>query len=87
MGKCCNSTTHFTNFDEEGYIGNIRDMVKEVGKQLRNLCHTKRVKEVKILNPAVLMGISGTPAPSTETMYCMSCGDMTRYIRMRRLTS
>ena len=43
-------------------------MVKEVGK-LRNLCHTKRVKDVKILNPAVLMGISGSPAPSTETMY------------------
>ena len=43
-------------------------MVKEVGK-LRNLCHTKRVKDVKILNPAVLMGISGSPAPSTETMH------------------
>ena len=67
--KCCKDTSHITNFDEENYIGNIRDMVKEVGKQLRNLCHTKRVKDVKILNPAVLMGITGTPAPSTETMY------------------
>ena len=69
VDKCCNSTTHITNFDQEDNISNIRDMVKEVGKQLRNLCHTKRVKDVKILNPAVLMGISGTPAPSTETMY------------------
>ena len=69
VGKCCNSTTHITNFDQEDYVGNIRDMVKEVGKQLRNLCHTKRVKEVKILNPAVLMGISGSPPPSTDTMY------------------
>ena len=69
VGKCCDSTTHITNFDQEDYVGNIRDMVKEVGKQLRNLCHTKRVKDVKILNPAVLMGISGSPAPSTDTMY------------------
>ena len=38
-------------------------------KQLRNLCHTRRIKEVKILNPAVLMGIRGSPEPSTETMY------------------
>ena len=37
----------------------IAGAIKEVGIHLRNLLHTRRLKSVKLLIPAVLMGMAG----------------------------
>ena len=43
-------------FGESGYIGKMGNNIRELGKQLRNLAHLRRLKQTKVLNPAVLMG-------------------------------
>ena len=59
MQKCCGNPGHITNFADQDYRTAIASAIKEVGIHLRNLIHTRRIKAVKILNPAVLMGIAG----------------------------
>ena len=59
MQKCCGNPGHITNFADQDYRTAIAGAIKEVGIHLRNLIHTRRIKAVKILNPAVLMGIAG----------------------------
>ena len=48
--------SHITNFGDSGYTGKMGNDIRELGKQLRNLAHMRRLKQTKVLNPAVLMG-------------------------------
>ena len=66
--KCCSDNNHITNFEDTDYATSIAGAIKEVGIHLRNLLHTRRLKAVKLLNPAVLMGMSaGNAADSSIT--------------------
>ena len=66
--KCCSDINHITNFTDPDYATSIAGAIKEVGIHLRNLLHTRRLKGVKLLNPAVLMGMSaGNAADSAIT--------------------
>ena len=56
LNKCCEDLSHITNFGESGYTGKMGNDIRELGKQLRNLAHMRRLKQTKVLNPAVLMG-------------------------------
>ena len=63
--KCCENEDHITNFDEPTYV---RDM--KLGKQLKSLVNLRRIKNAKVLNPLVLMGIVGPEAaPADEMMW------------------
>ena len=68
VGPCCNSPEHITNFSSEEYVKNIRNSLKDVGIQLKNLLQTRRIKSTKLVNPAVLMGLLTTPRASPERM-------------------
>ena len=57
--KCCLEPSHITNFADPEYATGIASAIKEVGIHLRNLFHTRRLKSVKLLNPAVLIGMAG----------------------------
>ena len=43
---------------ESDYAEYLSESIKEVGNQNRNLCQTKRIMGVKVLNLAVLMGLA-----------------------------
>ena len=60
VAECCNDPGHITNFDETGFGAKLCAGVKEVGIHLRSLLHTRRIKAAKILNPWVLMGLTGS---------------------------
>ena len=60
VAKCFNDPGHITNFDETGFGAKLCAGVKEVGIHLRSLLHTRRIKAAKILNPWVLMGLTGS---------------------------
>ena len=60
VAKCCNDPGHIINFDETGFGAMLCAGVKEVGIHLRSLLHTRRIKAAKILNPWVLMGLTGS---------------------------
>ena len=64
--KCCLDNSHITNFEDPDYVTSIAGAIKEVGIHLWNLLHTKRLKSVKLLNPAVLMGMAGGNAADTS---------------------
>ena len=65
---CCLDNSHITNFEDSDYATSIAGAIKEVGIHLRNLLHTRRLKGVKLLNPAVLMGMTaGNAADSSIT--------------------
>ena len=68
VGPCCNSPEHITNFSSEEYVKDIRNSLKDVGIQLKNLLQTRRIKNTKLVNPAVLMGLLTTPRASPERM-------------------
>ena len=68
VGPCCNSAEHITNFSSEEYVKTIRNSLKDVGIQLKNLLQTRRIKNAKLVNPAVLMGLLTTPRASAERM-------------------
>ena len=68
VGPCCNSPEHITNFSSEEYVKFIRNSLKDVGIQLKNLLQTRRIKCAKLVNPAVLMGLLTTPRASPERM-------------------
>ena len=55
LNKCCEDPSHSANFGENGYIGKMGNDIRELGKHLRNLAHLIRLKQTKVLNPAVLM--------------------------------
>ena len=42
--KCCEDTSHITNFGTPDYIGTIANSIREMGKQLRNMTHIRRLK-------------------------------------------
>ena len=65
--KCCLDNSHITNFEDPDYATSIAGAIKEVGIHLRNLLHTRRLKSVKLLNPAVLMGNGAWPAATWLT--------------------
>ena len=44
----------------------VRNALKEVGIQIKNLLQTRRIKNAKLVNPAVLMGLLTTPRASAE---------------------
>ena len=68
--KCCDSDDHITNFEDSTYIQDMKDDIKRVGKQLKSLVHLRRLKNAKVLNPLVLMGIVGPEAaPADELMW------------------
>ena len=68
--KCCDSDDHITNFEDSTYIQDMKDNIKRVGKQLKSLVHLRRLKNAKVLNPLVLMGIVGPEAaPADELMW------------------
>ena len=60
-GRCCEDPIHITNFGGDNYVKYIRTGLKEVGIQLKNLLHTRRIKSAKIVSPSVLMGLLSTP--------------------------
>ena len=66
--KCCLDNSHITNFVDPDYATRIAGAIKEVGIHLRNLLHTRRLKSVKLLNPAVLMGMAGGNASDSTNM-------------------
>ena len=55
-----------TNFGDDTYVWDIRNARKEVGIQIKNLLQTRRIKNAKLVNPAVLMGLLTTPRASAE---------------------
>ena len=57
LNKCCSDTNHITNFGEKEYLAKLGNNIRDLGKLLRNLTHTRRLKRTKVLNPAVLMGV------------------------------
>ena len=44
----------------------VRNALKEVGIQIKNLLQTRRIKNAKLVNPAVLMGLLTTPRARAE---------------------
>ena len=68
-GKCCGNPAHITNFEDTAYVEMIGDTVKELGKQMKNMVHSRRIKNAKVLNPSVLMGMSGHPKPSIDEVF------------------
>ena len=68
--KCCDEASHITNFGTPEYVASMASSIREMGKQLRNMAHIRRLKNTKVKNPAVLMGvldsteISPPPPPS-----------------------
>ena len=57
-----------TNFGDDTYVWDIRNARKEVGIQIKNLLQTRRIKNAKLVNPAVLMGLLTTPRARAERM-------------------
>ena len=49
-----------SNFGDDDPVGKLIFAIGNLGKHLRNLVYTKRIKNTKIVNPAVLMGLCGT---------------------------
>ena len=47
-----------TSSEDPGFVSGIKDKLLTIGKNLKNLVHLRRIKEVKVLNPAVLMGLT-----------------------------
>ena len=60
--KCCENEDHITNFDDPSYIGTMKASVTRLGKLLKSLVHMRRIKNSKVLNPCVLMGMVGLDA-------------------------
>ena len=56
LNKCCSDSSHITNFDDKKYLEKMGKDIRDIGKLLRNLAHTRRLKHTKVLNPSVLMG-------------------------------
>ena len=42
---------------DPGFVTGIKDQLS-IGKALKNLVHVRRIKNAKVLNPAVLMGLA-----------------------------
>ena len=57
-----------TNFGDDTYVWDIRNARKEAGIQIKNLLQTRRIKNAKLVNPAVLMGLLTTPRARAERM-------------------
>ena len=55
--KCCDEASHITNFGTPEYVASMASSIREMGKQLRNMAHIRRLKNTKVKNPAVLMGV------------------------------
>ena len=66
VARCCEDPSHLKNLRRTA-------MLKEVGMQLKNLLYMKQVKNVKLLNPGVLIEIYGTPPPPLSR--CSRPGD------------
>ena len=47
-----------TNSEDPDFVSGIKDKLLTIGKNLKNLVHLRRIKEAKVLNPAVLMGLT-----------------------------
>ena len=62
--SCCNDPTHVTNSDDPGFVTGIKDQLLSLGKALKNLVHVRRIKNAKVLNPAVLMGLANASPDS-----------------------
>ena len=68
--KCCENEDHITNFDEPTYVRDMKANITKLGKLLKSLVHLRRIKNAKVLNPLVLMGIVGPEAaPADEMMW------------------
>ena len=57
LNKCCTDPSHITNFGDKEYLAKLGNDIRDLGKLLRNLTHTRRLKRTKVLNPALLMGV------------------------------
>ena len=53
--KCCEEASHVTKSEDPVFVSRIKDKLLTIGKNLKNLVHLRRIKEAKVLNPAVLM--------------------------------
>ena len=68
--KCCKNEDHITNFDKPTYIRDMKANIMKLSKLLKSLVHLRRIKNPKVLNPLVLMGIVGPEAaPADEMMW------------------
>ena len=47
-----------SNSEDPDFVSGIKDKLLTIGKNLKNLVHLRRIKEAKVLNPAVLMGLT-----------------------------
>ena len=56
--KYCEEAGHVTNSEDQGFVAGIKDKLLTLGKNLKNLIHLRRLKDVKVLNPAVLTGLT-----------------------------
>ena len=59
LKKCCGDPDHITNFEDSNYA-EMMGTGTRVGKELRNLLHARRIKCKKSLNPALLVGLTGS---------------------------
>ena len=46
LNKCCEDPTHITNFDEKEYLSKMGNDIRDLGKQLRNMGHIRRLKQI-----------------------------------------
>ena len=44
LNKCCTDTSHITNFGDKEYLAKLGNDIRDLGKLLRNLTHTRRLK-------------------------------------------
>ena len=56
--SCCSDPSHVSNPDDPGFVTGIKDQLLSLGKAFKNLVHVRRIKNAKVLNPAVLMGLA-----------------------------
>ena len=68
LSKCCTEPSHVTNFGEKEYLAKLGNDIRDLGKLLRNLVHTRRLKRTKVLNPAVLMGVMDSAEAEPEKL-------------------
>ena len=67
--KCCEDPQPVSNADCPTFVEDIRAQLLSLGKLLKNLVHLRRLKHTKVLNLAVLMGLTFTSPDDLHSLW------------------